>query len=71
MRVTTVDPISGNEVADVANAHFVIEGSGADALKIYFESEKNKAAYLEIDAKTPETVLLDIYNSTTGEEREM
>lgn len=71
MRSTTVDPISGNEVTDIANAPFVIEGSGEDALKIYFESQQNKISYLEIEAKTPETVLLDIYNSTTGEAQEM
>ncbi len=71
MRITTVDPISGNEVPDVSNAPYVMEGSGADALKIYFESQANKASYLEIEAKTPETVLLDVYNKTTGEAQEM
>ncbi len=71
MKITTVDPISGNDVSDVAHAPFVIEGSGADALKIFFESEGNKASYLEIEVKTPETVLLDVYNSTTGEAQEM
>lgn len=71
MKVTTVDPISGNDVSDVNDAPFVIEGSGEDALKIYFESEANRSSYLDIEAKTPEAVLLDIYNRTTGDAQEM
>ena len=71
MRVTTTDPISGNDVTDLENAPFVIEGSGADALKIYFESQQNRESYLEIEPKTPEQVLLDAYNQTKGSAREM
>ena len=71
MRVTTTDPISGNEVTVTENAPFVFEGSGEDALKIYFESQENKESYLEIESKTPQKVLLDVYNKTTGEAREM
>ena len=71
MRVTTTDPISGNDVTGLENAPYVIEGSGEDALKIYFESEENKASYLEIEPKTPEQVLLDAYNKTKGSAREM
>ncbi|MGF1613851.1 MAG: hypothetical protein ACFCVA_08035 [Gammaproteobacteria bacterium] len=71
MRTTTVDPISGNDVLDVDNAPFVIEGSGPDALKIFFESEANKASYLEIESKTPQQVLINIYNRTTGTAQEM
>ncbi len=71
MKQTSVDPISGNEVSDIANAPFVIEGRGADALKIYFESQANKDSYLAIEAKSPQAVLLDIYNKTVGSAREM
>ena len=71
MRITKTDPITGNDVVDVDNAPYVIEGSGDDALKIYFESEENKASYLEIESKTPKQVLIDIYNKTTGTAREM
>jgi len=71
IRVTTTDPISGNEVLEIENAPFVIEGSGDDALKIYFELEENKASYTEIESKTPQKVLLDIYNKTKGTAREM
>ena len=71
MRVTNTDPISGNDVVDLDSAPYVIEGNGDDALKIYFESEENKASYLEIESKTPQQVLIDKYNTTTGTAREM
>ena len=71
MRVTTTDPISGNDVSDLENAPFVIEGSGEDALKIYFESQENKGSYLEVESKTPQKELLDVYNKTTDTAREM
>jgi len=71
MRVTSTDPISGNDVVDTDNAPYVIEGNGDDALKIYFESEENKTRYLEVESKTPQQVLIDTYNTTTGTAREM
>ena len=45
MQICTTDPISGNDVKDLNGAPFVIEGRGRRAMKIYFESEKNKAEY--------------------------
>jgi hypothetical protein len=42
----TRDPITLNDVQDLANAPFVVEGSGSNQLKIYFESEANKQEYL-------------------------
>ena len=71
MRITSTDPISGNDVVDLDSAPYVVEGNGDDALKIYFESEENKASYLEIESKTPQQVLIDKYNTTTGTAREM
>jgi YHS domain-containing protein len=47
MITTTLDPISLNDVEDVENAPYIIEGEGANALKIYFESEQNKQEYLD------------------------
>ena len=44
MRISTLDPISMNDVQDTSTAPYVIEGD----LKIYFESEENKNEYLEI-----------------------
>ena len=48
MPIQTLDPISMNEITDLNNAPFIVEGQGADALKIYFENEANLIAYLEI-----------------------
>ena len=47
MITTTLDPITLNDVTDIENAPYVIEGEGDGALKIYFESEANKQAYLD------------------------
>ena len=46
MITTTLDPITLNDVTDLEKAPFVIEGEGDGALRIYFESEENKQAYL-------------------------
>ncbi|MCZ6576102.1 MAG: hypothetical protein O6950_06600, partial [Gammaproteobacteria bacterium] len=48
-RIQTTDPITLNTVEDPESHPFIIEGEGANALKVYFESEENKKAYLEID----------------------
>jgi hypothetical protein len=47
MNIITLDPITLNDVTDLDNAPFVIEGEGNGALKIYFESEENKNEYLD------------------------
>jgi hypothetical protein len=47
MITTTLDPISLNDVTDTENAPCLIEGEGDNALRIYFESEANKQAYLD------------------------
>jgi YHS domain-containing protein len=49
MQICTIDPISGNDVKDLNSAPFVIEGRGKHAMKIYFESEKNKVEYQGYD----------------------
>lgn len=48
MRISTLDPITLNDVTDLDNAPYVIDGDGPNALKIYFENEANKAEYLAI-----------------------
>jgi YHS domain-containing protein len=53
MRITTTDPISGADVKDLENSPFVLEGKGDNALKIYFENEENKNAYLDIQTEHP------------------
>ncbi len=47
MITVTLDPISLNDVTELGNAPFVVEGSGANAMKIYFETESNKQEYLD------------------------
>lgn len=53
MLTATTDPISGNDVRNLDQAPFVIEGEGEHALKIYFESEANKKVYLGIQTEHP------------------
>jgi YHS domain-containing protein len=48
MITSTIDPISMNDVTDLENAPYVIEGEGDNALRIYFESKENKQEYLDI-----------------------
>ena len=49
MRVTTLDPMSLNDVTNLDEAPFLIEGEGQNAIKIYFESEANRAEYLDME----------------------
>ena len=53
MRVQTTDPMTFNDVKNLENAPFIIEGEGENALKIYFESEQNKQEYLDIAVEHP------------------
>lgn len=50
MITVTRDPISLNDVENLAAAPFVIVGAGENALRIYFESEANKAEYFATDS---------------------
>ena len=47
MIVSTLDPITLNDVTDLDNAPYVLEGEGNGAIKVYFESEANKQEYLD------------------------
>lgn len=62
MRTCTTDPVSANDVIDTDNAPFVMEGAGANALKICFESEDNKLEYLDIPVHTCKAVLSVAYD---------
>jgi hypothetical protein len=53
MRISTTDPISGKDVVDLSRAPYIVEGTGEGALKIYFESEETKRAYLDIELEHP------------------
>jgi hypothetical protein len=50
MRVTTLDPMTLNDVKDLDSAPFLIEGKGQNALKIYFESEASMLEYLDMES---------------------
>lgn len=49
MRITTLDPITLEDVTDLAHAPFVEEGQGDNAIRIYFQSEDNRREYLEME----------------------
>ena len=53
MIVTTRDPVTGTDIQDPENHPYVVEGDGPGALKMYFESEATKQAYLEADTHNP------------------
>lgn len=53
MRISTLDPMTLNDVTDLDNAPYIIDGEGTNALKIYFENETNTAEYLAIPMITP------------------
>ena len=56
MRISTFDPISMHDVTDTDHAPFVVEVR-ADPLKVYFENEANKAAYLAIQVYNADAAL--------------
>ena len=68
MRVTTRDPITGNDVTDPADAPYVTEGRGENALRIYFESEHSRQEYLTILPRTPEACSLRLYKTFENDE---
>ena len=48
MMTFTLDPMTLNDVTNLDEAPFVIEGQGSGLVKIYFESEANKTEYLDL-----------------------
>lgn len=69
MKVTTTDPMTGNDVDDLDNAPFVIEGKGSDALKIYFESEQGQQDYIEFAKGEDSDEIIDAYNAIRDNEK--
>ena len=49
MIITTTDPITGEDLVNPETKPFIIEGKGHLAVKIYFESEETRRAYLDIE----------------------
>jgi len=50
MITVTRDPITLNDVQDLVNAPFVVEGQDDKSVKIYFESESNRDEYLRMES---------------------
>jgi len=70
MRIETTDPITGHTLRQLEGHPFVIEGSGDNALKIYFDDEDSKRAYLEIEVEHPDKDLPNLDNpAKMGDER--
>lgn len=53
MRISTTDPITGNDIRNPESHPFIVEGNGDSALKIYFESEETKRIFLDIPVEHP------------------
>lgn len=68
MITVTRDPITLNDVTDLDNAPYLIEGSGSSAMKIYFESEANRQEYLatEIHGSVNSSGLKRIFDDIAG-----
>jgi hypothetical protein len=49
MMTVTRDPMTLNDVANLATAPWIIEGKGDNEMKIYFESEESKQEYLAME----------------------
>lgn len=48
IRISTTAPITLNDVTDMENSAFVIEGQREGAIKVYSETEQNQDMYLAI-----------------------
>ena len=68
MRVTTRDPMTGNDVSELKDAPCITEGHGENALIIYFESEQSRQEYLKIMPRVPATCSLRLYKSFEDDE---
>ena len=61
MRNSTLDPLTLNYVTDLDNAPYIIDDEGPNGLKIYFENETNKAAYLTIPLRSANVTVSAAY----------
>jgi hypothetical protein len=50
MITVTRDPVSLNDVHDLAHAPYIVEGKDDKAMKIYFESDANRDVYLGMES---------------------
>ncbi len=52
-RICTTDPITLHDIPDPEGKPFVVEGDHYNDVVIYFESEANRQAWLEIPVECP------------------
>lgn len=65
--ISTTDPISGFDITDLKNSPHVVEGTEANNLTIYFESEASLRAYRDIPIERPEQDLSVTLNNPTSD----
>ncbi len=65
--VCKTDPISGKDFFDVAERPYVRHRSDETSLTIYFESENNRRAYLELPVEHPTSELSVNLDNPTDE----
>ena len=53
MRIETTDTITGHTIKDLKGHPFFVEGTGPNALTIYFDSEASRKAYMEVGTEHP------------------
>jgi len=60
-----MDPMTLNDVKDISNAPYVIEGDGQQSIKIYFETEASKQEYVDMEIHGSEGIsgLKSIYDA--------
>lgn len=68
MKLSTIDPMTGNEVLDPGHALFIVEGQGEGAIGICFESQQTREAYLEFCREAFAAPPIDAYNKIAGNE---
>lgn len=68
MRKSTTDPVSGMDVSNTQDAPFIIEGEGGNALIIYFESQENKRAFIEMSSEAEQDFSVALYNEIKDNE---
>ena len=51
---STTDPITGFDVTNLKDRPSVVEGDDASSVKVYFESDVSRQAYLDLPVEHPE-----------------
>ncbi len=60
--------MTGNDINDMKNSPFVIDGPGNDVLKINIEAESSKQAYFDLYAESAASEVIDYDNVISNKE---